>query len=89
LRELVPRRLAEELRARGFYVSRHANWLIVMKDERIAALVYVYPLYSEAEVVDLGSGEEVERALLKVAPEFKVRRRRALHLKEGEEGALR
>jgi len=79
LRELVPAELARALRERGFYVSRHANWLIVMKEGKMASLVYVYPLYEEAEVVDMGAGGEVVRTLKELAPSFRVRVRRAKH----------
>ena len=65
------------MRERGLYVSRHANWLIVMKENEMGALVYVYPLFEEAEVVDMGAGEEVLEALREVAPGFAVRVRRA------------
>jgi len=79
LRELVPVELAKVLREKGFYVSRHANWLIVMKGGKMASLVYVYPLYEEAEVVDLGAGEEVAETLKELAPSFRVNVRRAKH----------
>ncbi len=77
--EEVPRRLAERLRNEGFYVSRHANWLVVMKDGRMAALVYIYPLHREAEIVDMGAGREIEEALLAIVPEFRVSVRKPLH----------
>jgi len=76
LREHVPKELAKKLREKGLYVSRHANWLIVMKDGKMAALVYVYPLYGDVEVVDMGAAPEVLDALKEVAPGFSARVRR-------------
>ena len=65
--------LAYKLRERGYYVSRHANWLLVMKDERIVATIYLYPDYKEATVVDR---DEVYSLVSEILNDYKVNRKR-------------
>ena len=65
-------RLAEELRRLGYYVSRHANWLLVLKGNEIVATIYVYPDYKEVTVVDRDEITELVRKTLK---EYKVTKR--------------
>ena len=83
MKEQLPAELARRLRSKGFYVSRHANWLIVMKDSKMVALVYVYPLFNEAEVVELeAEAKSVAEELSNLDPEISVRTRKAKHLSE-------
>jgi len=52
IKENAAKELASYLRSLGFYVSRHANWLIVMKEGKMAGMVYLYPSFSEAVVIE-------------------------------------
>ena len=76
-KELAPRELASYLRSKGYYVSRHANWLIVMKDNKMAGMIYVYPSFSEATVIEERPLDEAVEWL--EGKGFKVTRRAPLY----------
>ncbi len=65
--------LAKELGKLGYYVSRHSNWLLVMRNNKIAATIYVYPDYKEVTVVDR---DEVAELVAKILRDYKVLRKR-------------
>ncbi len=62
-------KLAQFLRKRGFYVARHANWLLVMKDDKIVATIYVYPDFKEVTVVER---ERLAHLVKEVLRDYKV-----------------
>lgn len=77
IRENAARDLASHLRSLGYYVSRHANWLIVMKDGKMCGMVYVYPSYGEAVVIEDKPLNEAVRWLEE--KDFKVSRRAPMY----------
>jgi len=75
--EYPPAALARVLREK-YYVSRHADWLMVMDKEckRYLATVYVYPRAKEVIVVDRGNVyEDIKKALRDLNLNYKVYRR--------------
>ncbi len=76
-REWAPKELASYLRSKGYYVSRHANWLIVMKEGKIAGMIYLYPSFSEATVIEEKPLDEAVKWL--EDRDFKVTRRAPLY----------
>ncbi len=77
IRENAAKELASYLRSLGYYVSRHANWLVLMKGGKVAGMVYLYPSFSEAVVIEDMPLEEAVKWLEE--RDFKVRRRAPMY----------